>query len=156
MSPVLKIVLLVVFICAVIDLVAVIKRLVPMAKRAREIKRLRTDPDVISVEAEIIEIHEERINDLDTQYNIKLYYEVGYQKFYKDFILINKQALRVGQILTLMCDSDDPEKALIQNYSGLSSEEFGIKSMVFNMVIAILIIIGEAILNSLDLITGDP
>lgn len=154
MSPVLKFVLLIIFIGAVIDLVAVIKRLVPMAKRVREIKRIKNDPDVISVEAEIIEIHAERINDMDTQYNIKLYYEVGYQKFYKDFIMINKQALRVGQVLTLLCDSDNPEKALIQNYSGLSGEEFGIKSTVFNLVIVILIIIADAVINAFDYIMG--
>lgn len=154
MSPVLKFVLLIIFIGAVIDLVAVIKRLVPMTKRVREIKRIKNDPDVISVEAEIIEIHAERINDMDTQYNIKLYYEVGYQKFYKDFIMINKQALRVGQVLTLLCDSDNPEKALIQNYSGLSGEEFGIKSTVFNLVIVILIIIADAVINAFDYIMG--
>lgn len=155
MSPVLKFVLLIVFLAASLDLIIVIKRLVPMVKRVNEIKRLKTDPDVISVEAEIIEIHEERISKMDTQYTIKLYYEVGYQKFNKDFIMINKQALRVGQVLTLLCDSDDPEKALIQNYNGLSSEEFGIKSTVFNMVLAVLIIIADALINAFGYISGD-
>lgn len=147
MSPVLRIVLLIVFIGAAIDLIAVSRRLIPMMKRAREIKRIKNDPDVISVEAEIIEIHEDRINDMDMQYNVKLYYEVGYQKFYKNFILINKQSLRVGQKLTLLCDSSDPEKAMIQDQNGLSGESFGIKSMVFNLVIAVLVIIVDAILN---------
>lgn len=154
MSPVLRIVLLIVFIGAAIDLISVIKRLIPMMKRVREIKRLKNDPDVISVEAEIIEIHEERIGDMDTQYTIKLYYEVGYQKYYKDFILINKQSLRVGQILTLLCDASEPEKALIRDYSGLSGEEFGIKSTVFNMVIAILIMIADAAVNVIGYING--
>ncbi len=154
MSPVLRIVLFIVFIGAAIDLISVIKRLIPMMKRVREIKRLKNDPDVISVEAEIIEIHDERIDVMDTQYNIKLYYEVGYQKYYKDFILINKQSLRVGQLLTLLCDSNNPEKALIQNYSGLSGEEFGIKSTVFNLVIVILIMIADAVWQAVEYIDG--
>ncbi|MDE6726426.1 MAG: hypothetical protein K2J80_00630 [Oscillospiraceae bacterium] len=155
MSPVLRIVLFIVFIGAAIDLIAVIRRLIPMMKRAREIKRIKNDPDVISVEAEIVEIHEDRINDMDTQYNVKLYYEVGYQKFYKNFILINKQSLRVGQTLMLLCDGSDPEKALIQNYSGLSGEEFGIKSTIFNLVIVILIMIADAAINAIQYIMGD-
>lgn len=154
MSPVLKFVLFIVFIGAVIDLIVVIKRLVPMLKRSREIKRIKNDPDVISVEAEIIEINTERIDAMDMQYNIKLYYEVGYQKYYKDFILINKQALRVGQKLTLLCDSSEPEKALIQNYNGTFGENFGLKSTVFNLVIAILIIIAKAAIDALDYING--
>lgn len=154
MSPVLRIVLFIVFIGAAIDLISVIKRLIPMMKRVREIKRLKNDPDVISVEAEIVEINEERIGDMDTQYTIKLYYEVGYQKYYKDFILINKQSLRVGQMLMLLCDSSEPEKALIQNYSETFGEEFGIKSTIFNLVIVILIMIADAAVNVIGYING--
>lgn len=152
MSPALKFFLLIVFVGAVINTIAVLKRLIPMMKRAREINRLKKDHDVISVEAEIIEIQEERIGEMDTQYNIKLYYVVGYRKFYKNFILINKQSVRVGQNLTLLCDSFEPEKALIQNYSGLTGEEFGIKSMVFNLIVSILLIIVDAIMNVYDVI----
>lgn len=147
MSPFVRVFLIIIAVSALIDIIASIKRLVPMVKRANEIKRIKNDPDVISVEAEIIEIHEERLGDMDTQYNTKLYYEVGYQKFYKDFILINKQSLRVGQKLTLLCDSSEPEKALIQDYSGTFGEHFGIKSTVFNLIIGILVIIIDAILN---------
>lgn len=154
MSPVLKFVLFIVFIGAVVDLIAVLKRLVPMMKRTREIKSIKNDPNVISAEAEIIEIHEERINDMDMQYNVKLYYEVGYQKYYKDVILINKQSVRVGQKLTILCDSSEPEKAMIQNYSGLSGEEFGIKSTVFNLVIVILVIIADAAIQAVGYIMG--
>lgn len=152
MSSILKIFLFFIFIGAFINLIIVIRRLIPMMKRVREIKRVKTDPDVISVEAEIIEIQEKRLGEMDTQYNIKLHYEVGYQKFYKTFILINKQSVRVGQKLTLLCDSFEPEKALIQNYSGLSGEEFGIKSAVFNLIVSILVIIVDAALNISDFI----
>ncbi len=152
MSPVLRILLFIVFIGAAINLISVLKRLIPMMKRVREIKRLKNDPDVISVEAEIIEIHEEQIGDMDMQYNVKLHYEVGYQKYYKDFILINKQSLRIGQKLTLLCDSFEPEKALIQNYSETFGEEFGIKSTIFNLVIVSLIMIVDAALSILDYI----
>lgn len=150
MSPFLRIVLIFIGISAVIDIISVVKRLVPMVKRVNEIKRLNSSPDVISVEAEIVEVSPERLNDLDTQYDLKVYYEVGWRKFYKDFILINKQSLRVGQTITLLCDSSAPEKAMIQEQnglSGLSGEGFGIKSTVFNLVIAVLVIIVDAILN---------
>ena len=149
MSPVLKIALLLVFIGAAIDLVVVIKRIVPMINRVREIKRIKTSPDVISVEAEIIEIHEQRLDELDIQYTVKLYYEVGYQKFYKDFILINKQSLRVGQKLTVLCDSFEPEKALIQNFTDTFGESYGLKSTIFNLVLAIIIMIVDAMFNML-------
>lgn len=154
MSPVLRIVLLIVFVGAAIDLISVLKRLIPMMKRVREIKRIKNNPDVISVEAEIIEIHEERISETDMQYNVKLHYEVGYQKYYKNFILINKQSLRVGQILTLLCDSFEPEKALIQNYSETFGEEFGIKSTIFNLVIVGLILIADAVWQAVEYIDG--
>ncbi len=154
MSPFVRVFLIIIAVFAIIDIISVLKRLVPMVKRANEIKRIKNSYDVISVEAEIIEIHEERIDDMDTQYNTKLYYEVGYRKFYKDFILINKQSLRVGQTLTLLCDSSDPEKALIQEQnglSGLSGESFVIKSMIFNLIIAVLIVIADAAANCFDL-----
>lgn len=144
---------LAVFIVASIDLIPVIIRLVPLAKRAREINRLKKSFDVISVEAEIIEIHTEKIGDMDTQYNIKLYYEVGYQKYYKEFILINKQSARVGDKVTLLCDSFEPEKALLQNCRGLSGEEYGLKSTIFNLVIATIIIIVDVAVNLYDYIS---
>lgn len=154
MSPTLKIVLLIVFITAVIDLAVVLKRIIPMIKRANEIKRIKNDPDVISAEAEIIEIKTEKLSDMDTQYNVKIHYEVGYQKYYKDVILINKQSLRVGQKLTVLCDSFEPEKSLIQDYSGQFGESFSLKSTVFNLVIVVLIIIIDAAVNTLGYIMG--
>lgn len=152
MSPFLRVLLIIIGISAVIDIISVINRLVPMVKRTNEIKRIKNDPDVISVEAEIVEVSTERLNDLDTQYDIKVYYGVGWQKFYKDFILINKQSVRVGQTLTLLCDSSAPEKAMLQEQGGLSGESFGIKSMVFNLIIAVFIVLADAAVNCFDLL----
>lgn len=154
MSQTLKFVLLVIFIVAAVNLAFVLKRLLPMVKRVREIKRIKNNPDVISAEAEIVEINEQRLDQINTQYNVKLHYEVGYQKFYKDFILINKQSLRVGQKLTVMCDSFDPEKALIQDYTDSFGEDFGLKSTLFNFVIDIIVISVDVALNALSFITG--
>lgn len=153
MSPGLKFFLFIVFIVAAIDLVPVIKRLIPLAKRAKEVSRLKKSYDVISVEAEIIEIHTERIDEMDTQYDIKLYYEVGWDKFYKNIILINKQSARVGQKVTLLCDSTDPKHVLLQNCRGLSGEEYGLKSTVINLIIVIVVIIADVALNVYDYIS---
>lgn len=153
MSPGLKFFLFIVFIVTVIDIVPVIIRLVPLAKRAKEVSRLKKFYDVISVEAEIIEIHTKRIGEMDTQYDIKLYYEVGWDKFYKNIILINKQSARVGQKVTLLCDSTDPKHVLLQNCRGLSGEEYGLKSTVINLIIAIVVIIADVALNVYDYIS---
>lgn len=154
MSPGLKFFLLIVFIVAVIDLVPVIKRLIPLAKRVREIKQLKQSYDVISVESEIIEIHTEKLGEMDTQYNIKLYYEVGWNKYYKDFILINKQSVRVGDKVALLCDSANPEKALLQNCRGLTGEEYGLKSTVINLIVALIIVIADVAVNIYEYTSG--
>lgn len=143
MSPAAKTVLLVLFIAALLDIFIVSIKLFPMLKRLREIKRVRNDPDAISVEAEIIEIHTERINDMDTEYKLKVFYTLGYRKFYKDIILINKQAVRVGMTITLLCDPADPENAMIQE----NVEAFGLKSMLFNFVLAVLYVIVNVLVN---------
>ena len=132
---------------SLIDIIFVTIQLVPLMKRMSVFKKLKNDHDVISVEAEILEIHTKKLNDLDTQYDVKIYYEVGYQKFYKDIILINKQAIRVGMILTMLCSSSDPEIAMIMD----GSEAAGVKSHVINLVIAIPIFIIDAALNILDI-----
>ena len=137
----LKTIMRIVFALALMDIIPVVIMMIPMRTRYREIKYLENCPDVISVEAEIIEIHTKQINDLDTQYDIKLYYEVGYEKYYKDVILINRQSVRVGQTVTLMCDSMHPEKALLQNLRGVASEKFSMKSMVINLIFASVMII---------------
>ena len=156
MSPVLKMVLFGVFIVALARLIVLFKRLKPMLKRVREIKKVKTGYNVISVEGEIIEINTQPLDELDTEYDVKFYYEVGYQKFYKDFVLVNKQALRVGQKYTLLCEADNPENAMIQEFNSEFGEDFKLKSTVFNIVIYSIIIIVDSIFSALGYIYGDP
>ena len=154
MSPGVKFFLFIVLILALIDLIPTIKRLIPMAKRTREINRLKKSNDVMSVEGEIIEIHTEQMDVLDKRYDIKIYYEVGWDKFYKNFIVINKQSARVGQKVTLLYDRDDPEKALLQNMQGLMGEEHGLKSTIFNLIVASIIIIAVVAINVYEYTSG--
>ena len=142
-----KIFLVISIILSLIDIIAVLTKLIPLLKRMKLFKQLNADPDVISVEAEILEIHTKKLNDLDTQYDVKIYYEVGYQKFYKDIVLINKQAIRVGMILTMLCSSSEPEKAMIMD----GSEATSVKRYVVNLVIAVPVLIIDAILNVMDI-----
>lgn len=147
MSPGLKLFLFIVFLVALIDLIPVIIKIVPLAKRVREINRLKKSYDVMSAEGEIIEIHTQQLGQMDTQYNIKIYYEVGWEKYYKDFILINKQSARVGDKVTLLYDRENPEIALLQTAHGLLGEEYGLKSTVFNLIGALIIIIADVAIN---------
>lgn len=135
--------LIIVGICALIDIIYVGIQLIPMVKRMLEFNKLKKDPDVISVEAEILEIHTKKLDRLDTQYDVKVYYEVGYQKFYKDIVLINKQAIRVGMNLTMLCSSSDPQRAMVMD----RSDEQGIKNRVINLIIAVPVFIIDLFLN---------
>ena len=137
--------LIIVGIVALIDIIWVLIQLIPMVKRMLEFRKLKDDPDVISVEAEILEINTKKLNNLDTQYNVKVYYEVGYQKFYKDIVLINKQAIRVGMNLTMLCSSSDPERATVMD----RSEEKSIKNHVVNLFISVPVLIIDLLINLL-------
>ena len=134
--------LIVVAIFALVDIIYVVIKLIPMLKRMSEFKKLKAEPDVISVEAEILEIHPKKLNRLDTQYDVKVYYEVGYQKFYKNIVLINKQAIRVGMMLTMLCSSSDPQRAMIMD----GTDEKGIKNQIINLVIAIPVLLIDLLL----------
>lgn len=135
--------LILVAIFAAIDIVWVIIQLVPMLKRMLEFNKLKKEPDVISVEAEILEIHPKKLDRLDTQYDVKVYYEVGYQKYYKDIVLINKQAIRVGMNLTMLCSSSDPQRAMVMD----GSDEKGIKNRVTNLIIMVPVLIIDLFLT---------
>lgn len=158
MSTTLKIVLAVVFLGALINLITAIIKIVPMSKRLKEIKRAKNSFNPISVEAEIVEIHTNPIGEsgMDTEYDVKLHYEVGYQKFYKSFILVNKQALRVGQKLTLLCDGDNPEQALIQDFESELGESFQMKSTIVNIIVDIVIMAADTAITAFGYINGDP
>lgn len=146
MSSGFKVILLFLIIVAAVDIINVLIKLIPLLKRVSVFNKLKKDPDVISVEAEILEIHTKKLGDMDTQYDVKIYYEVGYQKFYKDIVLINKQAIRVGMILTMLCSGSDPDKAMIMD----GSEAKSVKSYVVNLFIAIPVIIIGVLLQIWD------
>ena len=137
--------LIIVAVAAVIDIIYVVIQLIPMLKRMSEFKKLKAEPDVISVEAEILEINTKKLNRFDTQYDVKVYYEVGYQKFYKNIVLINKQAIRVGMILNMICSSSNPERAMI--FDG--TDEKGIKDRIINLIIAVPVLIIDLLINLL-------
>ena len=127
----------------VIDIVYVLTKIIPLIKRLREVKRVRESPYVISVEGEISEVNEERLNQWDIQYDIKVCYIVGYEKYCKDIVLINKQSIRTGQKITLLCNSDDPENAVIRTEDEMSM----LKSHLFNLILAIIGLIVYMLMN---------
>lgn len=105
--------------------------------RLKEANRLRASYDVISVEAEITDIKTRRWNPMDTQYFVTLSYSVGETSYSKKITLHNKQSLRVGQVLILLCDSDNPEIAVPQN----GAEEESIKGLTFALIVDVIIVI---------------
>lgn len=111
--------------------------IVKVNRRLKEAKRLRESYDVISVEAEITDIKTKRWNPMDVQYSVTLSYSVGETSYGKKITLHNKQSLRIGQVLILLCDSDHPEIAVLQN----GAEEESIKSLTFALIIDVIIVI---------------
>lgn len=154
MSPGVRFFRHIIFVLAVISLIPTIKRLIPMAKRVREIKRLKKSYDVMSVEGEVISVHIEQIAEMDTQYDIEVEYEVGYMKYIKEFIVMNKQSLRVGQKVMLLYDRDDPETAMLQEMQGLLGEEHGLKGAIFSLIVAAILIIAYAALFISEITSG--
>lgn len=122
---------------AVISIIKMVDVIIKTCSRLKEANRLRQSYDVISVEAEITDITTKRWNPMDTQYIVDLTYSVGECTYNKQITLHNKQSLRVGQILILLCDSDDPEKAVLQN----GEEEESIKSLTFALIVDIILVI---------------
>lgn len=148
MSPYLKLLLFITGIVVIINIVVVIKKMIPLIKRLNEIKRLKRNFNVISVEGEIIQITPEKLNRYDTKYILKLYYEVGWKKVYKDFVVINKQSVRVGQKVNLLCDDLDPENAMLES----DCEVFGLKNLVINIIFSIVYFIFDAALQCAEYI----
>lgn len=135
---------------AVISIVKMIDAIIKTCARVKEANRLRQSYDVISVEAEITDITTKRWNPMDTQYIVDLTYSVGECTYYKQITLHNRQSLRVGQILILLCDSEDPEKAVLQS----GEEEKSIKSLTFALIVDIIIVIWGIAANYYQLKTG--
>ncbi len=122
---------------AVISIVKMVDAIVKTCARITEATRIRQSYDVISVEAEITDITTKRWNPMDTQYIVDLTYSVGECTYSKQITLHNKQSLRVGQILILLCDSEDPEKAVLQS----GEEEQSIKGLTFALIVDIILVI---------------
>lgn len=110
----------------------------------RELKnaeRVRRMPNALSVESEVLEIREKRWSQWDVQYTVKLGYSIGERFFYKDFTFLNKQSLRAGAKVALLCDVGDPENAVVSDGSQASSLHGLISKMIGNII---LVIIGMA------------
>lgn len=146
MSPILRTVLIVLGIILLINVSFVAARLIPITRRHREAKRLRGKNGVISVEAEVVGISSEKLSELDTQFNVKLCYMVGYEKYYKDIVLLNRHSVRAGMKMTLLCDEDDPENATLQD----GSERESTGNLIFNLCLDIVLLIIDAALNCLE------
>ena len=148
MSPFLRLILIMFGVLLLINVYFVLKKLIPIIRRHREAKRVGRDLSVFSVEAEIIEINSEKLNDLDTQFNVKLCYMIGYEKYYKDIVLLNRHSLRIGQKMTLLCNEDDPGNATLQD--GLETDSTG--NLIFNLCLDIVLLIIDTGLNCLEFI----
>ena len=148
MSPFLRLILIMFGVLLLINVYFVLKKLIPIIRRHREAKCVGRDLSVFSVEAEIIEINSEKLNDLDTQFNVKLCYMIGYEKYYKDIVLLNRHSLRMGQKMTLLCNEDDPGNATLQD--GLETDSTG--NLIFNLCLDIVLLIIDTGLNCLEFI----
>lgn len=145
MSLYLRLVLIVFGIWLLINLYFVTKRLIPIIRRNREAERIAHDLSVFSVEGEVVGINSERLNDLDTQFNVKLRYMVGYEKYYKDIVLLNRHSLRMGQKLNLLCDENNPGNATLQD----GSEKESTGNLIFNLILDVVLFIVDVALNLL-------
>lgn len=146
MSPFLRVILTAFGILLLINIFFVLKRLIPIIRRHREAERIGRDLNVFSVEGEVVEINSERLNDLDTQFNVKLCYTVGCEKYYKDIVLLNRHSLRMGQKFNLLCDEDDPANATLQD----GSERESTGNLIFNLWLDIVLLIIDTALNCLE------
>ena len=148
MSPYLKLLLFITGIVVIINIVVVIKKMIPLIKRLNEIKRLKRNFNVISIENKIIQITPEKLNRYETKYILKIYYEVGWKKVYKDIVVINKQSDRLRQKVNLLCDDLDPENAMLES----DCEVFGLKNLVINLIFSIVYFIFDAALQCAEYI----
>ena len=148
MSPFLRFILIAFGILLLINVWFVLKRLIPIIRRHREAKQIGRNLGVFSVEAEVVEINSERLNDLDTQFNVKLRYMVDNEFHYKDIVLLNRHSLRMGQKMVLLCSEDDPENATLQD----GSETDSTGNLIFNLCLDIVLLIIDTALNCLEFI----
>ncbi|MCM1164863.1 MAG: hypothetical protein NC299_01480 [Lachnospiraceae bacterium] len=148
MPTIVRFILIMLGLILLINLWSVLRRLIPIMKRDREARRVREKLGVISVEAEVVMIDSEKLNDLDTQFSVQLRYELDGVTYYKDIVLLNRHSLRVGQKFNLLCDEDDPENATLQN--GAETDSTG--NLIFNFWLDIVLLIIDAASNVIDVI----
>lgn len=118
-----------------IFLTKTIRNLTEILGNLKKTKRLRESVscDVFHVEGEITSFTQKRLGPMDTQYNVQIVYVVGTIRYYKDVVLHNRGSIRVGQRVTLLCDSDDPTNAVLQG----GEEEDTLKGIVFALALEI-------------------
>lgn len=114
-------------------------------KNADCVRRL---PNKIGVEAEVLEIREKRLSRLDVQYTVKLAYSIGERFFYKDFVFLNRASLRAGAKMTLLCDSADPENAVMED----GSETESLRLLIHQIRINIFLIIISSIVCAMSIL----
>lgn len=136
-------------ICGVLGLYKSITLILEIAQLRRRLKaaaELHGKLDVISVEAEILDISLREWSALDKLYYIRVSYSVGERFFYKKLILHNRGSVRVGMKMILLCDSDEPDNAVVQD----GSEERTLKKMIELFVFYIIFTIADFALNFVD------
>lgn len=142
MNTALQICRIVIGIATLLDIIQVVRKSIPFIKEFRESKRIKNQPGVISAEAEIIGITENRLSQWDIQYMLNLRYEIGGITYFKNINLLNKQSARVGQKVLLLCDDLDPSLATVQSGAELSAA----RELVFRACVDLVLIIVNSLL----------
>lgn len=127
---------------ALLDIIRIVRKLIPLYKELRESKCVKNQPGVISAEAEVIGITENRLSQWDIQYTLNLRYEIGGLTYFKEINLLNKQSARVGQKVTLLCDDLDPSYATVQNGAELSA----VRNLIFHLCVDMILIIVDLLI----------
>lgn len=124
----------------------VIKGIVELCRKKKNADELRKKLDVFSVEGEVLSFTEERVSRLDTWYFVDISYSVGELTYYTDAIVFNRGSLRVGQKMILLCDNEDPSKAVLQN----GNENEAVKRLIWRLAWLVVGIILDFIGTCLD------
>lgn len=145
MSPFLRFFLIAVGILLLINFCINFLKLIPVFRRNREARRVRNDSNVLSIEAEVVEINTQKLNNLDTRFNVKLRYIVGSRTYYKDVVLLNRHSLRIGRKLIVLCDYDNPYIATLQD----GSEKESTGNLIVNLFLDTVLLIVDLVINIL-------
>lgn len=145
MLPFLRFFLITIGIFLLINFCINFLKLIPVFRRNREARRVRNDPNALSIEAEVVEINTEKLNDLDTRFNIKLRYIIGSKTYYKDVVLLNRHSLRVGRKLIVLCNPSNPYIATLQD----GSEKESTGNLIINLFLDTVLLIIDLAINFL-------